>query len=134
MQSHQITLDDFSSSAAAADGLEVKGNAMTARNSTLLCVPIMAETVEQMVIDMGKAKAVGADLVEIRLDCLKVFNHNQDLKRLVKECPLPTLFSYRPKWEGGQYDGDEKTRLDALRLVMELGADYIDVELQVALF
>ncbi|KAB2597273.1 bifunctional 3-dehydroquinate dehydratase/shikimate dehydrogenase [Pyrus ussuriensis x Pyrus communis] len=132
MQSHQITLDDFSSSAAAADGLEVKGNAMTARNSTLLCVPIMAETVEQMVIDMGKAKAVGADLVEIRLDCLKVFNHNQDLKRLVKECPLPTLFSYRPKWEGGQYDGDEKTRLDALRLVMELGADYIDVELQVA--
>lgn len=39
----------------------------------------------------------------------------------------------RPKWEGGQYDGDEKDRLDALRLVMELGADYIDVELQVPL-
>ncbi|KAM1074285.1 hypothetical protein EV1_019022 [Malus domestica] len=131
MQSHHITLDS-SSSAAGTDGLEVKGNGMRARNSTLLCVPIMAETVDQMVIDMGEAKAVGADLVEIRLDYLKVFNHNQDLKRLVKECPLPTLFSYRPIWEGGQYDGDEKTRLDALRLAMELGADYIDVELQVA--
>lgn len=44
------------------------------------------------------------------------------------------MYFSRPKWEGGQYDGDEKTRLDALRLVMELGADYIDVELQVALF
>lgn len=39
----------------------------------------------------------------------------------------------RPKWEGGQYDGDEQNRLDALRLAMDLGADYVDVELQVAL-
>lgn len=39
----------------------------------------------------------------------------------------------RPIWEGGQYEGDETSRLDALRLAMELGADYIDVELQVAL-
>lgn len=38
----------------------------------------------------------------------------------------------RPKWEGGLYEGDENSRLDALRLAMELGADYIDVELQVA--
>lgn len=37
----------------------------------------------------------------------------------------------RPKWEGGQYDGDEKERLNTLRLAMELGADYVDVELQV---
>lgn len=29
------------------------------------------------------------------------------------------------------YDGDENKRLDALRIAMELGADYIDVELKV---
>lgn len=39
----------------------------------------------------------------------------------------------RPKWEGGMYDGDENKRLDALRVAMELGADYVDVELQVHL-
>lgn len=39
----------------------------------------------------------------------------------------------RPNWEGGKYDGDEKPRLDALRLAMELGADYIDIELKVCL-
>lgn len=38
---------------------------------------------------------------------------------------------YRPKWEGGRYEGDENERLDVLRLAMELGADYIDVELKV---
>jgi 3-dehydroquinate dehydratase len=38
---------------------------------------------------------------------------------------------FRPVWEGGQYEGDETKRQDALRLAMELGADYIDVELEV---
>lgn len=37
----------------------------------------------------------------------------------------------RPKWEGGQYEGDENSRMDALRLAMELGADYVDIELKV---
>ncbi|KAG2727260.1 hypothetical protein I3760_01G150100 [Carya illinoinensis] len=103
------------------------------RNSpTLVCAPIIAESVDKMVVNMEKAKQGGADLVEIRLDSLKNFNPHEDLKNLIKECPLPTLFTYRPKWEGGQYDGDEKMRLDALRLAMEFGADYIDVEIQVA--
>lgn len=43
------------------------------------------------------------------------------------------LYFLRPKWEGGQYDGDDNSRLDTLRLAMELGADYVDVELQVSL-
>lgn len=38
----------------------------------------------------------------------------------------------RPKWEGGRYEGDEDTRLEALHLAHELGADYIDFELKVA--
>lgn len=65
------------------------------RNSTLICVPIMAESIDKMLIDAGKAKSSGADLVEIRLDSLKVFNPQEDLKTLIKQCPLPTLFTYR---------------------------------------
>ncbi|KAK9949891.1 hypothetical protein M0R45_005401 [Rubus argutus] len=102
-------------------------------SSTLISSPIMAETVDKMVSDMGKARSLGADLVEIRLDYLKVFNHNEDLKTLIRESPLPTLFTYRPKWEGGQYDGDEKTATGcasisngAWRLIS------IDIEFQVA--
>lgn len=40
---------------------------------------------------------------------------------------------YRPKWEGGQYEGDDNKRQETLILAMELGADYIDVELKVGI-
>ncbi|KVH91369.1 hypothetical protein Ccrd_006604, partial [Cynara cardunculus var. scolymus] len=100
------------------------------RNSTLICAPIMADTVDQMLVQMNLAKSSGADLVEIRLDSLKEFSPREDIQTLIKLSSLPTLFTYRPTWEGGQYNGDEQSRLDALRLAMELGADHIDVELQ----
>ncbi|XP_019181042.1 PREDICTED: bifunctional 3-dehydroquinate dehydratase/shikimate dehydrogenase, chloroplastic-like [Ipomoea nil] len=100
------------------------------KNPTLICAPIMADTVDQMLNLMPKAKASGADLVEIRLDSLKSFNHRPDISTLIQHCPLPTLFTYRPVWEGGMYDGDETSRLAALHLAMELGADHIDVELK----
>ncbi|KAF8401566.1 hypothetical protein HHK36_012508 [Tetracentron sinense] len=103
-----------------------------AKNSTLICAPLMGESVNQMLIEMCEAKASGADLVEIRLDFIKNLSPRRDLEILIKESPLPTLITFRPTWEGGQYEGDENRRLDALRLAMELGADYIDVELQVA--
>ncbi|KAL9241947.1 hypothetical protein vseg_015998 [Gypsophila vaccaria] len=102
------------------------------KNSTLICAPVMADTVEEMVNQMKKAQEYGADLVEIRLDHLKVFNPSHHVSFIIKTSPLPTLFTYRPKWEGGQYEGDERRRLDVLRLAMEQGADYVDVELQVA--
>jgi hypothetical protein len=37
----------------------------------------------------------------------------------------------RPKWEGGEYDGEDETRFEALMLAMELGAEYVDIELKV---
>lgn len=39
----------------------------------------------------------------------------------------------RPIWEGGQYEGDETKRREALRLAMQLRASYIDVELEVSI-
>ncbi|KAK6254580.1 hypothetical protein SCA6_015885 [Theobroma cacao] len=141
------TLNPLLVSSSAGLNMESRGGVW--KNPTLICVPIMADSIAKMVVDMAKAKASSADLVEIRLDTLNSFNPYEDLKVLIKECPLPTLFTYRisslpglgsvincsfdlPVWEGGQYDGDEKERLDVLRLAMELGADYIDVELKVA--
>jgi hypothetical protein len=43
------------------------------------------------------------------------------------------LFVHRPNWEGGQYEGDDTTRFETLCLAMELGVDYVDVELKVRL-
>ncbi|GKB83247.1 bifunctional 3-dehydroquinate dehydratase/shikimate dehydrogenase, chloroplastic-like protein [Tanacetum coccineum] len=67
------------------------------RNSTLICAPIMADTIDQMLVLMNLAKSYGADLVEIRLDSLKQdgFSARDDIQTLVKLSPLPTLFTYR---------------------------------------
>ncbi|XP_031405902.1 bifunctional 3-dehydroquinate dehydratase/shikimate dehydrogenase, chloroplastic-like isoform X3 [Punica granatum] len=105
---------------------------MSTSSPTLLCTPLMGTTVDQMLAEMRKAKEIGADVLEIRLDCLRKFNPHQDLEILIKRSPLPTLITYRPLREGGQYDGDENRRQDALRLAMHLGASYVDIELEVA--
>ncbi|KAA8536928.1 hypothetical protein F0562_029406 [Nyssa sinensis] len=101
-------------------------------NSTKICAPLMSQSIDQMVSDMYQAKAEGADMVEIRLDCIKNFQPHQDLRILLKNKPLPVLIVYRPKWEGGHYEGDEHMQLEALNLAKELGADYIELELKVA--
>ena len=62
---------------------------------TMLCTPLMGTTVDQMLIQMKQAKEIGVDLVEIRLDCLKIFNPHQDLQTLIKHCPLPTIVAFR---------------------------------------
>lgn len=74
--------------------MDVNGGEMR-KNPTLICAPIMADSVDKMVTLMAKAKASTADLVEIRLDSLKNFNPFEDLNVLIKQGPLPTLFTYR---------------------------------------
>lgn len=65
------------------------------RNSTLICAPVMGESVDQMLRQVRQAKELGADLVEIRLDYIKNFSPRQDLETLIKRSPLPTLVTYR---------------------------------------
>lgn len=65
------------------------------KNPSLICAPVMADSIDKMVIETFKAHELGADLVEIRLDWLKDFNPIEDLKTIIKKSPLPTLFTYR---------------------------------------
>ncbi|KAL3537959.1 hypothetical protein ACH5RR_001325 [Cinchona calisaya] len=102
------------------------------KNSTMICAPLMAESVEQMLKDMQKAKAEGADVIEIRLDCIKGFQPKKDLQILLRNKPLPIIIVYRATSQGGQYDADDQTRLETLQLAKELGSDYVEFELKVA--
>lgn len=63
--------------------------------STLICAPLVAQSVEQMVIDMKQAKAEGADVVEVRLDYIKNFQPRQDLEIILGNKPLPVMIVYR---------------------------------------
>ncbi|XP_010914405.1 bifunctional 3-dehydroquinate dehydratase/shikimate dehydrogenase, chloroplastic isoform X2 [Elaeis guineensis] len=102
---------------------------MAMEGSTL---PPVAKTVKQMAADMDAAKAAGADLVEIRLAQPSAFRPQEDLEFLLKGRPLPALVTYRPKWEGGEYEGDDNQRFEALHTAVDLGAEHVDIELKVA--
>ncbi|KAJ6853982.1 bifunctional 3-dehydroquinate dehydratase/shikimate dehydrogenase, chloroplastic-like isoform X1 [Iris pallida] len=99
---------------------------------TLVCVPLVGKSVGEMRSEMSSALDAGADVAEIRLDHLARFEPRPDLELLLKNRLLPVLVTFRPKWEGGQYEGDDSKRFAALLLAMELGAEYVDIELQVA--
>ncbi|XP_068658361.1 bifunctional 3-dehydroquinate dehydratase/shikimate dehydrogenase, chloroplastic isoform X2 [Aristolochia californica] len=92
---------------------------------TLLCVPLISKTVDKMLLEMGRAKISGADIVEIRLDHLSGFNPSTDLEILLKDRPLPALVTYRPKWEGGQYEVEEIGNL--VVKIQSTGADIVKI-------
>jgi 3-dehydroquinate dehydratase/shikimate dehydrogenase len=105
--------------------------------STLLCVPIMVEDLAPAMADAEQARALGADMVEFRVD--QVFHGAGDtdgaalVARLAHDSPLPCIVTCRPTSEGGEYDGDDA---DRIALYERLGTDpahhpprYIDVEL-----
>ncbi|KAJ7522531.1 hypothetical protein O6H91_18G015700 [Diphasiastrum complanatum] len=102
------------------------------RNGCLLCAPLVAESVDEMLSQMRVAKKNGADVVELRVDYIQGFAPEMDLPRLIRGRVLPVIVTYRPKWEGGNFEGDEVFRVKALRKAISLGADFVDVELQVA--
>lgn len=65
------------------------------KHTTTICGVLMSQSVEEMVSDMYKAKAQGADVVELRLDCLKTLCFPQDLHLLLDNKPLPVIIVYR---------------------------------------
>lgn len=102
------------------------------KKSTLLCSSLTAPSVQGMIEEAQEAKMAGADVVELRLDYLQEFRPEQDLDVLLRQIELPCIVTYRPSWEGGQYTGEDAPRLAALKLAMELGAAYVDVEFLIA--
>ena len=67
---------------------------------TQLCTSLVAPTIEGMLAEAQEAVANGADIVELRLDYLEQFSPEEDLARLLQQCPLPAIVTYRPIWEG----------------------------------
>ena len=97
----------------------------------MLCVSLMPETTDRAREGLIRAARAaepsgraGRVLAEIRLDAMCEF----DLARLLADSPCPVIVTYRPRREGGLYDGPEGKRLETLRQAARLGARYIDVE------
>jgi 3-dehydroquinate dehydratase/shikimate dehydrogenase len=92
-------------------------------SARVICVALMPQTTPLALDALAEAAGV-ADLAELRLDAMREF----DLARLLSAPPCPVIVTYRPRREGGLYDGPEAPRLETLRQAARLGARYIDVE------
>ncbi|MHC5112841.1 MAG: type I 3-dehydroquinate dehydratase [Planctomycetota bacterium] len=102
---------------------------------TLIAVPIFVERAEDVSRALARAAtavAGGARLIEWRVDVLaEAPDAANAVRRLVRDCPAPCLVTCRPTWEGGGFDGEERTRVALLEALVESGdlPRYVDVEL-----
>ncbi len=71
----------------------------------------------------------GAKLVELRLDFIST---RINLGRLLADRPTPAIITYRREVDGGKFIGSEEKRMTMLREAIAFGADYIDIEEDIA--
>jgi 3-dehydroquinate dehydratase/shikimate dehydrogenase len=94
----------------------------------MICISIYQESRRFALADMLNA-ARQCDLLEVRLD---KFGKAPEVGELLTAKPKPVIFSLRRPQDGGDWDGTEEERLAILRQCIVAGADYVEIELDVA--
>lgn len=95
----------------------------------MICVSIARTRHKMMVAEHQALAQRGAELVEFRLDYLA---RGAELKRLLTDRPTPAILTCRRPADGGRWSGAEDERLMLLRAAIVTGADYVDLERDVA--
>ena len=94
----------------------------------MICVPLAEPSLDKVRHAMVHA-ATRADMAEVRLDYLESVPDPSELAELIRHRPCPVIVTHRSGAEGGQGDWPDEVRLKTLQAAVELGADYVDVEL-----
>lgn len=95
-----------------------------------LAIPI----VESTLVDFKKSIKLfdgKADVLELRIDYLNTLTPAQLKNLLSLATHSKILVTNRSEEEGGKFTGSEQERIDLLQIAVEMGVDYIDVELAV---
>jgi 3-dehydroquinate dehydratase/shikimate dehydrogenase len=95
----------------------------------MICITIAQEDRKMLLADMLNAAAMGADMVEVRLDTLDKAPNFSDMLAAKR---LPVLFSCRRPQDGGNWQGSEEERIMLLRQAIMSKADYVEMEYDVA--
>ncbi|MFH0874316.1 MAG: shikimate dehydrogenase [archaeon] len=90
----------------------------------MICIPIISKNMDSALADIKKANNI-ADIIELRIDYISNF----DLKQLIEAAKKPVIVTNRRKSDNGKFEGSEEKRLSALKYAIDLGADYIDIEI-----
>jgi 3-dehydroquinate dehydratase-1/3-dehydroquinate dehydratase/shikimate dehydrogenase len=92
-----------------------------------VCVSVASQD-ETEAVEIALRSETHADLIEIRLDRLA----NPGVGPFVERLKKPLLFTNRPTWEGGAFDGPEGERIGLLQQAIEQDCALVDLELQTA--
>jgi 3-dehydroquinate dehydratase/shikimate dehydrogenase len=98
-------------------------------SSSVICVSIGRGRHKHVIAEHRHLVEQGARLVEIRLDYIR---RNVTLQRLLKDRPSPVVMTCRRQQDGGKWEGTEENRIILLRAAIAAGADYIDLEEDIA--
>ncbi len=89
-----------------------------------ICVSVMPRTVDEAAVLQEKARRVGGDLVELRLDRIGGL---MEPRRFI-QAEVPVIATNRPVDQGGFFQGGEEERFQTLLTAAQNGFDYIDIE------
>lgn len=112
--------------------IQIKGMRLGEGN-TKICIPLVSSQLEQLKQEAKKAAQATPDLVEWRVDFFDQVDEIQAVERTL-ECivnildPIPLLFTFRTKSEGGQREITEDYYQQLNQMAIKK-ADIIDVEL-----
>jgi 3-dehydroquinate dehydratase-1 len=92
-----------------------------------VCVSVACKD-ETEAVDIALRSETHADIIEIRLDRIS----NPGIEAFTKRLSKPLLFTNRPTWEGGAFEGSEGERVGLLQKAIEYDCAFVDLELKTA--
>jgi 3-dehydroquinate dehydratase / shikimate dehydrogenase len=95
----------------------------------MICVTIGRGRHSTLLSEWKAAAEAGAELVELRIDCLR---STPNLKRIMAEKFTPVIFTLRRGIDNGLWRLDEEKRIRLLREAIAIGVDWIDLEMDIA--
>ncbi len=95
----------------------------------MICVSLGRSRHKRMIAEHKYLVEQGAQLVELRLDYI---GRAINLGRLLNDRPGPVVVTARRREDGGRWMRSEEERLTVLRSSIAAGADYVDIEADVA--
>lgn len=95
----------------------------------MICVSIARGRHRHVIAEHRHLVEQGARLVELRLDYI---HGPVNIRRLLADRPCPVVITCRRERDGGKYHLNEEERLLLLRTAIAEGADYVDIEEDVA--
>lgn len=95
----------------------------------MICVSLGRSRHARMIGEHKQLVEQGAELVELRLDYI---GRAVNLRRLMKDRPGPVVMTVRRRQDGGRWTKSEQDRLMLLRSAIVDGAEYVDIEADIA--